>query len=132
MVIAEPLLRPAPVREAYYSPNLRQRFQLDGSVLRPAFPAQSPPSGCKENFSYDVDEAASTARSKRRAMLPGLPKAVPVGFPKELRGPLVWKGKDFGDNEDCFVHQLTDADKIEIDAALEQFKGKQSRRLLSS
>jgi hypothetical protein len=42
--------------------------------------------------------------------------------PESLKGPLVWTGSDFQENEE-YVYHLSDSDKKEIVKAVEYFKG---------
>jgi hypothetical protein len=49
--------------------------------------------------------------------------ALPAQFPPSLKGQLAWSGADFV-SESSFIHEVTQADRDEIDAALVHFKGK--------
>lgn len=49
--------------------------------------------------------------------------SLPPGFPESTSSRMVWTGADLAD-ERQYVYQLTAADLLEIDAALNTFKGK--------
>lgn len=61
------------------------------------------------------------ARIKRRQEQEKLEKTLPQGFPLKLESKLVWDGNTLGESYD-WNYILTDADKKEIDEALQHFK----------
>ncbi|KAF8865686.1 putative TfdA family oxidoreductase [Acephala macrosclerotiorum] len=74
------------------------------------------------DISYHPDFEKYKLRTERRKAQ-GLPSSgLPVGFPAQLTGPLVWQGKDFKD-ESPWDLILTEPQLEEIHAALEHFKG---------
>ncbi|KAI5918988.1 hypothetical protein F4810DRAFT_714965 [Camillea tinctor] len=101
----------------YYSQGLRKRFLMDAIKSANSVPRSAPAS----DIGYDVDEEAFNRRVKASLASNGLPKTVPEGWPTRLEGPLVWSTSDF-QNETEYVYHLTDADKAEIQDALELFK----------
>ncbi|KAL0947545.1 hypothetical protein HGRIS_013641 [Hohenbuehelia grisea] len=76
------------------------------------------------DIEYHPDEEKYHARTARRlAENPSLPLVpLPEGFPAKVEGPNVWEGKDWT-SEDQWVYKLSDAELVEIDAALAHFKG---------
>lgn len=46
---------------------------------------------------------------------------LPKGWPKELKGPLVWNGEELHKNPESFLYILTDEDKKEIDSAIKNY-----------
>jgi hypothetical protein len=62
------------------------------------------------------------ARTAARVRAGGLESEVPEGWPKALKGPLVWTSTDFQD-ETKYVRCLSAAEKAEIMNALSHFKG---------
>ncbi|KAI1506263.1 hypothetical protein F5X99DRAFT_404313 [Biscogniauxia marginata] len=103
----------------YYSQGLRKRFLLDG--VKSAKAKEPRNTETVADISYDVDEKAFLRRCEASLAAGGLPTSVPEGWPVELDGPLVWSNDDFQDESE-YVYLLTDADKAEIQCALEYFK----------
>lgn len=81
------------------------------------------PKAQQPDIEYQPDRAKWEARTARRlAADPSLPtKALPDGFPKELKSPLVWEGSDWTD-EKKWAYQLTAFDLSEIADAVTHFK----------
>jgi hypothetical protein len=104
-----------------YSQGLRARFQLDGSKLATSSVATSKPQPYAD-IGYEVDEGAFHRRCGASLGAGNRLNALPEGWPTKLEGPLVWSKGDFQD-EAQYVYHLNDADKEEILAALEHFKG---------
>lgn len=104
----------------YYSHGLRDRFRIDAYKLQPPAVQKDQPYA---DIDYQIDEAKYLARSQARSKAAGLEAAVPSGWPKTLRGPLVWTGADFS-NENEYVLRLGHTEKAEIQAALEHFKSR--------
>jgi hypothetical protein len=120
VTMAHPVEVLAPrVPEPYYSRSLRAQYRLD--ALNPA--PVDPGSVAYAKVQYEVDERKYRARAEARLRAGGLQTEVPAGWPKVLKGPLVWSGSDFDDGNDEYVYTLTEADKAEIAAALKFFKG---------
>lgn len=107
-------------RDDYYSQGLRNRFKIDGLRVAKSFSEQQERSA---DIGYEVDEAKYHRRSEGRLRAGDLPTTVPAGWPAEVSGPLVWSGDDYSD-ENEYIYELTDADKVEIVGALNYFKGK--------
>ncbi len=104
--------------EEYYSPGLRERFRVDGlnlPIVKPAAPAYA-------DIAYEVDEDKYRAHGLARLRAGGLETEVPAGWPKAVKGPLVWDQNSFR-KESEYVYYLTNADKAEIQTTLEHFKG---------
>ena len=115
--VLQPILAPEP----YYSPSLRKQFELAATSVQIDKENGSPEA---VDFGYEANEVEYLARTSKQALLvKHLPKEVPVGFPKRLLGPLVWKGDDFAGDECQYIYYLTDADQAEIKDALKHFKG---------
>ncbi|KAK3343385.1 hypothetical protein B0T25DRAFT_463630 [Lasiosphaeria hispida] len=102
----------------YYSPNIRERFGVQIAANLSSLTVQSTKYA---EIGYAFDERAFAKRTQARLQAGGLPTAVPQGWPKALRGPLVWTGSDFPD-QSTFSYDLTDQDKDEITAALRRLK----------
>lgn len=73
------------------------------------------------DISYHPDLQNYNARTKRRLQTESLAQAVPQGFPQRLESPLVWEADDFKPDE--WVVVLSDSDILEVDSAIEKFKG---------
>lgn len=75
------------------------------------------------DIEYHPDEAKYRARTAQRfAKNPDLANvSLPDGFPKEVKGPIVWEGKDWT-SEEQWVYNLNDAELEEISNALTHFK----------
>lgn len=104
--------------EPYYSQGLREQYRLGALIPTDDEKASLPAA----NAQYEVDEAKYRALVDKRLRAGGLEKDVPTGWPKSVRGPLVWKGGDF-DHESQYVLRLSSHDKNEIQRALEYFNG---------
>jgi hypothetical protein len=85
-------------------------------------PAAQPPPG-QPDISYHPDWDKYQARVARRTQTENLPKTLPEGFPKELKGDLVWEGESLAQKYDwTFVFSATQL--AEIDNAVIHFKCK--------
>ena len=117
------------VLEPYYSRGLREQYRL-GALTQTEEKKSSLPLA---DAQYEVDEIKYRALMDKRLRAGGLEKDVPIGWPKAVRGPLVWKGGDF-DHESQYVLRLSNDDKNEVQRALEYFNGgfRQHRRLHGS
>ncbi|KAE8391483.1 hypothetical protein ETB97_006777 [Aspergillus alliaceus] len=73
------------------------------------------------DIQYHPDYEKYTARVARRKATEELSKSLPEGFPQKLESPLVWEGKDV-EKRDDWIFKLNDAQREEIDAALNSFK----------
>ena len=104
--------------EPYYSRGLREQFRL-GALISTDDENSSLPAA---NTQYEVDETKYHALVDRRLRAGGLEKDVPAGWPKAVRGSLVWKGADF-DHESEYVLRLSNHDRNEIQQALRFFNG---------
>ncbi|KAF5386958.1 hypothetical protein D9615_001944 [Tricholomella constricta] len=75
------------------------------------------------DIEYHPDEAKYRARAAR--LLSENPDranvALPDGFPKQVKGPIVWEGKDWT-SEDQWVYKLSADELEEINHALNHFK----------
>lgn len=81
------------------------------------------PAATQPDIEYHPDERKFCARTVRRLTEdPSLPStALPTGYPQKVKGPIVWEGKDW-QNEDQWVYNLTPSELQEIDDALVHFK----------
>ena len=104
--------------EPYYSRGLRERYRLGALIPTDDENASQPAA----NAQYEFDESTYRALVDKRLRAGGLEKDVPIGWPKAVRGPLVWKGADF-DPESAYVLRLSEHDKKEIQQALRYFNG---------
>lgn len=113
-----------PVYNDYYSAGLRARYNIDAerAAVKAASHPTAPPNEPYATIGYDVDEAAFRRRAAARVAAGGLPTAIPHGWPTKLAGPLVWSKPDV-DEESKYMHVLSDQDKVEIQSALNAFKG---------
>lgn len=73
------------------------------------------------DISYHPDLQNYNARTKRRLATESLAQVLPQGFPHRLESPLVWEADDFKPDE--WVVVLSDSDILEVDSAIEKFKG---------
>lgn len=85
-------------------------------------PAARPPPG-QPDIAYHPDWNNYQARIARRLATEDLPKELPEGFPKELKGDLVWEGETLAEKYD-WTYVLSEEQLAEIDAALQHFKCK--------
>ncbi|KAK0391429.1 hypothetical protein NLU13_0929 [Sarocladium strictum] len=83
-------------------------------------PAARPPPG-QPDIAYHPDWNNYQARIARRLATEDLPKELPEGFPKELKGDLVWEGETLAEKYD-WTYVLSEEQLAEIDAALQHFK----------
>ncbi|KAF4119674.1 Taurine catabolism dioxygenase TauD, TfdA family [Geosmithia morbida] len=83
-------------------------------------PAAQPPPG-QPDISYHPDWDKYQARVARRLQTEDLPKHLPAGFPKELKGDLVWDGDTLAQKYD-WTYVLSETQLDEIDSALAHFK----------
>lgn len=107
--------------QQYYSRGLRARFVTDGIRAEQAKIAAAAPTYA--DIGYEIDEQKYLARSKARLEAGGLAAEVPGGWPTKLEGPLCWTSDSFQDESE-YVYTLTEEDKVELLAALKNFKGK--------
>lgn len=93
-------------------------------------PAAQPPQG-QPDISYHPDWEKYQARVARRTQTDNLPKTLPDGFPKELKGDLVWEGESLAQEYDWTY--VFSADQLaEIDNAVTHFKCKLPASLIPS
>lgn len=83
-------------------------------------PAAQPPPG-QPDIAYHPDWQKYQARVARRTKAEDLPTTLPEGFPKELKGDLVWDGKTLAQQYD-WTYVLSADQLAEIDSALVHFK----------
>ncbi|KAK7210438.1 hypothetical protein V2G26_017616 [Clonostachys chloroleuca] len=83
-------------------------------------PAAQPPPG-QPDIAYHPDWDKYQARAARRTQTEDLPKTLPEGFPKELKGDLVWEGETIAQKYD-WTYVLSADQLAEIDSALAHFK----------
>lgn len=83
-------------------------------------PAAQPPPG-QPDIAYHPDWQKYQARVARRTETEDLPTTLPEGFPKELKGDLVWDGKTLAQQYD-WTYVLSADQLAEIDSALVHFK----------
>ncbi|KAH3964411.1 hypothetical protein HBH98_117340 [Parastagonospora nodorum] len=91
--------------------------------LGPVFsttPAAQPPPG-QPDISYHPDWNKYQARVARRTQTEELPKNLPEGFPKELKGDLVWEGETLAQNY-TWTYVFSADQLADIDNALAHFK----------
>ncbi|CAG9954286.1 unnamed protein product [Clonostachys rosea f. rosea IK726] len=89
-------------------------------------PAAQPPPG-QPDIAYHPDWDKYQARAARRTQTEDLPKTLPEGFPKELKGDLVWEGETIAQQYD-WTYVLSADQLAEIDSALAHFKATSHRR----
>ncbi|KAH7325571.1 hypothetical protein B0I35DRAFT_474332 [Stachybotrys elegans] len=82
--------------------------------------AAKPPPG-QPDIAYHPDWDKYQARVARRQQTEDLPKTLPDGFPKELKGDLVWDGETLASKYD-WTYVLSSDHLEEIDRALAHFK----------
>jgi hypothetical protein len=93
--------------------------------LGPVFittPAAQPPPG-QPDISYHPDWNKYQARVARRTQTEELPKNLPEGFPKELKGDLVWEGETLAQNY-TWTYVFSADQMADIDNALAHFRCK--------
>ncbi|KAK6066228.1 TfdA family Taurine catabolism dioxygenase TauD [Seiridium cupressi] len=83
-------------------------------------PTVSGPPG-QPDISYVPDPAKWRARADQRIKAGGLPKTVPIGFPEQLTGDLVWEGDSIAEKYD-WTFFLNESHLEEIDRAVQHFK----------
>ncbi|KAM0806682.1 hypothetical protein AB5N19_07019 [Seiridium cardinale] len=83
-------------------------------------PTVSGPPG-QPDISYVPDPAKWRARADQRIKAGGLPKTVPIGFPEQLTGDLVWEGDSIAEKYD-WIFVLNESHLEEIDRAVQHFK----------
>ncbi|KAF5636133.1 family oxidoreductase [Fusarium sp. NRRL 52700] len=83
-------------------------------------PAALLPPG-QPDISYHPEWNKYQARVARRTQTEKLTKTLPEGFPKELKGDLVWDGETIAQKHDC-TYVLLPAQREEIDKALAHLK----------
>ncbi|OLN86551.1 hypothetical protein CCHL11_08527 [Colletotrichum chlorophyti] len=83
-------------------------------------PVRAGPPG-QPNIDYAPNLENYLARIKRRQEQEQLAKTLPAGFPQKLESQLVWDGNTLAETYD-WNYVLTEADKEEIDEALQHFK----------
>lgn len=75
------------------------------------------------DISYHPDFQKYQLRSERIRAQSSSVSNLPEGFPDQLKGELVWEGKDYTD-EKQWILALTEDHLAEIDDALKAFRGK--------
>ena len=77
------------------------------------------------DITYHPDRAKWEARTaKRLAEDPSLLETpLPAGFPKQVKSPMAWEGKDWVD-ESQWVYSLSQTELHEIDEAMKAFKSR--------
>ncbi|TEA20261.1 Taurine hydroxylase-like protein SAT17 [Colletotrichum sidae] len=83
-------------------------------------PIRTGPPG-QPDIDYTPNHDNYLARIKRRQEQEKLENTLPEGFPQKLDSELVWDGNTLADTYD-WNYVLTDADKKEVDEALQHFK----------
>ncbi|CAF3555197.1 unnamed protein product [Fusarium graminearum] len=83
-------------------------------------PAAQPPPG-QPDISYHPNWETYQARVARRTQTENLSKEIPEGFPKELKGDLVWEGETVA-KEYKWTYTFTDEQLEDINNALAHFK----------
>ncbi|RYP61397.1 hypothetical protein DL769_007720 [Monosporascus sp. CRB-8-3] len=83
-------------------------------------PAAVPPPG-QPDISYAPDFAKYQARVSRRLKAGNLPQDLPLGFPNELKGDLVWDGKTLAETHN-WTYSLVPDQLAEVDRAVAHFK----------
>jgi hypothetical protein len=73
------------------------------------------------DISYHPNFEKYQLRSERLKALRPANSGLPTGFPEQLRGPLVWEGKDFTDEKE-WTFSLNESQLEEIHQALVHFK----------
>ncbi|GKT66443.1 TfdA family taurine catabolism dioxygenase [Colletotrichum tofieldiae] len=87
------------------------------AVQAPSLPG--PPG--QPDIAYTPNHESYLARTTRRQEQERLEKTLPEGFPQKLESKLVWDGNTLAEHYD-WNYVLTEADKKEIDEALNYFK----------
>jgi hypothetical protein len=90
-----------------------------GLVFSTTSAAQPPPG--QPDISYHPNWDKYQARVARRTQTEDLPKTLPEGFPKELKGDLVWEGESLAQKYD-WTYVFSAAQLAEIDNAVNHFK----------
>lgn len=101
----------------YYSQGLREKYRIGEAQLLLSQSTQAFP-----DISWMPDLEKYLARSSATIRAGVLEKEVPQGWPNFLDSPLAWTGNDF-ENEDAYIHHLTDEEMADIDKAMVHFKG---------
>lgn len=83
-------------------------------------PAALPPPG-QPDIAYHPDWNNYQTRVARRLLTEDLPKSLPDGFPKELKGDLVWDGETLAAKYN-WTYVLSANHLAEIDRALAHFR----------
>ncbi|KAJ4016263.1 hypothetical protein NW752_003386 [Fusarium irregulare] len=83
-------------------------------------PAAQPPPG-QPDIAYHPDWDKYQARVARRTQTENLTKELPEGFPKELKGDLVWDGDSIAEKYN-WTYTFSNEQLDEIDKALAHFK----------
>ena len=73
------------------------------------------------DIGYTPDHGKYLARMQKRLKGGNIGKALPPGFPAELKSPLVWDNTDIAERFN-WTYELTASDLEEIEQALENFK----------
>jgi hypothetical protein len=102
----------------FYPRSLCQRYradQLNVSVTKEVLdPAR---------IGWQPDYETYLAREAARLRVGGLSTSLPDGFPREMRGDLVWSGTCYIE-EIQYTFQLQDFQRAEVEQALKHFKGR--------
>ncbi|KAK4099839.1 Clavaminate synthase-like protein [Parathielavia hyrcaniae] len=83
-------------------------------------PLMRPPG--QPDIGYTPDHDKYLERARRRQEEGRLSKALPPGFPPDVRSKLVWDGNDLAETYDWNYH-LTEQDSEEIESAVRYFQG---------
>lgn len=81
--------------------------------------AVAPPG--QPDISYAPDYDKYQSRAARRVQSENLTSTLPEGFPKQLKGDLVWEGNTLAGTYD-WTYVLSDDQLAEIDQAVKHFK----------
>jgi hypothetical protein len=102
----------------FYPRSLCQRYrdhQLNVTVTKEALDPSS--------IGWQPDYEKYLAREAAKHRVGGFSTSLPDGFPREMRGDLVWSGtRDI--DEDQHTFHLQDFQKTEVHEALKYFKGR--------
>jgi hypothetical protein len=102
----------------FYPRSLCQRYrdhQLNGSVTKEVLDPS--------NIGWQPEYETYLAREAARLRVGGFPTSLPDGFPREMRGDLVWSGTR-NIEEAQYTFYLQDFQKTEVYEALNHFKGR--------
>jgi hypothetical protein len=98
----------------YLPQGLRDKYLL-GEVVNQGN------TGSSADIDWEPNLDQYLRRARARAILPGLERDVPPGWPKSLTSPLVWSGTELTDDVDVILY-LNEQQRTEITDALSHFK----------